>query len=102
MIDSNPLEHTDFEIETGELRWDPDLSPRVGGLNRQGWEDDHNEAESTPPSRRFARPERASGCWAPAVILPRCCAIWRSPSPRGATGVMCLEFRAVSLLEIGR
>ena len=25
------------------LRWGPDLSPRVVGLNPQGWEDDHNE-----------------------------------------------------------
>ena len=28
------------------LRWVPDLSPRVVGLSPQGWEDDHNEAET--------------------------------------------------------
>ena len=40
------------------LRWlfggcdfegDPDLSPRVVGLNPQGWEDDHNEEEQAYP-----------------------------------------------------
>ena len=31
------------------LRWDPDLSPRVVGLNPQGWEDDHNEEEQAHP-----------------------------------------------------
>ena len=32
-----------------KLRWDPDLSPRVVGLNPQGWEDDHNEEEQAYP-----------------------------------------------------
>ena len=31
------------------VRWDPDLSPRVVGLNPQGWEDDHNEEEQAYP-----------------------------------------------------
>ena len=38
-----------FVDDEGSVRWDPDLSPRVVGLNPQGWEDDHNEEETAYP-----------------------------------------------------
>ena len=35
--------------DSAAVRWDPDLSPRVVGLNPQGCEDDHNEEEQAYP-----------------------------------------------------